>query len=92
MSDQTNPGENRTYTAGATSRRVLLMRRAAWGLVAFALIHIFFVNDHPSILLDILCFAGAVLLWLWAGKINRSRQQRPQELFDEKGNIKKKVL
>ena len=92
MSNPVNPRDNRTYTTEATSRRVLLMRRAAWGLVILALVHLFFMPEYKSILLDVGCFAVAVLLWLWAGKINRSRQERPAEHFDDNGNVKKKVL
>ena len=87
-----NPNDTKTYTTEATSRRVLLMRRAAWGLVIIALVHIFFAPEYRSVIFDIACFALAVGLWLWAGKINRARQERPAELFDENGNVKKKVL
>lgn len=79
-------------TTESSSRRVYLMRRFAWGLILVGLVHLFFGGEeYKSLTFDIACFALAVLLWLVAGRMNRSRLRDPESM-DENGNAKKTIL
>lgn len=74
-----------------TSRRTYLLNRAAWGVLGFGIICLFWNVEYKWVIV-IGCAAIAGLFWFIAGNIEKKRRQRTDQFRDESGNIRPNKL